>query len=222
MAEVLLAEARGYDVVLLSIDEASPGLGALVTTRLDQVAIISLYNLAEEMSAGSHRWLQLVARRRLGRQMHPFLFQPIPAGQVRLALFASRLWREAAVQAGLPPDRARTIYFSVPQLPPPLRPAPGGQRILIEGRLSPDKGAHLLLRALARIHAAVPDVTVTVVAGPGPTGYQRLILNMARAAHLEQAVTFLPAMRRESLQAAYAAHDVLFFIRSTLSQWPWS
>jgi glycosyltransferase involved in cell wall biosynthesis len=211
VGEDLLDTARGYDVVLLSLDEAAPGLGALFATALPSVAIISLYNLADELRPGFNRWLRWIARVRLGRGAHPFLFRSIPPARVRLALFGSRLWSDQAVQAGLPPERARVIYFGVPLPAPVPRPARAGRRVLLVGRLAPDKGAHVLLRALPRVRSAMPDVTITIIAGPGPAGYRRQLQEIIATNHLDDAVTIAPAVSRSALSSAYAAHDALFF-----------
>jgi glycosyltransferase involved in cell wall biosynthesis len=211
VGEELLDAARSYDVVLLSLDEAAPGLGALFVTALPSVAIISLYNLADELRPGFHRWPRWIARLRLGRGAHPFLFRSIPPGRVRLALFGSRLWSDQAVRAGLPPERARVIYFGVPLPAPAPRPARAGRRVLLVGRLAPDKGAHVLLRALPLIRAAMPDVTITIVAGPGPPGYRRQLQEIITTNQLDDAVTIAPATSRLALSSAYAAHDALFF-----------
>src|SRR5262249_40063020 len=57
----------------------------------------------------------------------------------------------------------------------------------------------------------VPDATLTIVAGPGPTGYRRWLLRFIRAHGLEGVVKLLPPCDRAALPAVYASYDVLFF-----------
>jgi glycosyltransferase involved in cell wall biosynthesis len=208
--EAMLADARSHDVVLLCVQGTAPGTTALVAERHPRVVMISLDGLARELRANWWPWMRMLAHLRLGIKVHPFLFRRIAPHQIKLAVCASRQWQEEAVQAGLPETAARTIYFGIP-LPEPLpRPTQAQGRLLWIGRLSPEKGLHLLLRALPSIRARVAEVSLTAIAGQGPPGYRRGILDMVRRYGLEDIVTFRPHVHRTALQQAYAEHDVLF------------
>ena len=210
-AEMLLEEAQKYDIVLFCIDAAPPGMGALVTERLRHVAIISLQGLGNELESRFWPWARLVASWHLRQQMHPFVFRPLAPAKVPLAIFASAQWQKEAIQAGLPAHKARTIYFGVPQPPSPTRSSQTRNRLLWVGRLSREKGLHLVLRALPIIRKKLSDVTLTVVGDLGFTGYSQMIRELTNQYHLEDIISYRPAMKRADLQEAYATHDVLIF-----------
>jgi glycosyltransferase involved in cell wall biosynthesis len=210
-AEELFAEAPKYDVVLLYLEESPPGLGALLADHFERVVIISGFSLVYELRGRWSQWGRMIARWRLGKQMHPYLFRALASAKVQLALFVSAPWKKAALRAGLPEAKARTIYFGVP-LPEPLpRSSETHSRILWAGRLTYEKGLHLILRALPMIRRQRPDATLTVIAQAGPRGYDRLIKGLIKKFQLEAMVTFVPPVERRALQEAYATHDVLFF-----------
>jgi glycosyltransferase involved in cell wall biosynthesis len=211
VAEQWLADAQDYDVVLMCTAGAPTGLAALLADRLEHVVMISLFGLREQMRAGWLRWARLVAWWHLRQQLHPFLFRRLAPAKVRLAVFGSAQWRREAVQAGLPANKARTIYFGIPLPEPQPRPPETRHRILAVGRLSPEKGVHHLLRALPLIRQSIGDVTLTIIAGPGPTGYRQVLLDLIKDSNLEAIVTILPGVERAALQAAYATHDILYF-----------
>lgn len=211
VAENLLANAQKYDLILFCVDGAPPGMSALVTDRFPCVAIISLGGLEHELKASEWQWGRIVARWHLREKMHPFLFRPIVPAQVQLAILASNQWQKGALRAGLSEKKVRTIYFGIP-IPEPLpRSDQTHNRILWVGRLSHEKGLHLLLSAMPTIRQRIKNATVTIIAGQGPIGYRQLIMEMIKRRGLSDVVTVLSPMERASLQTAYATHDVLFF-----------
>lgn len=209
--ERVMARARDYDVVLCCLDAAPQGFGALVASGHDRVAIISLADLGLELGAHWFRWGRLLARWHLREQMNPFLFRRVTPAEVQLAIFGSAQWQREAVRSGLPLEKARTIYFGVPFPESLPRSSQTHNRILWVGRLSPEKGLHLLLPAMPAIRQRIGQVTLTIIAGGGSNAYRQLILEMIRKYRLEDVTNFLPAMERSALQNAYATHDVLFF-----------
>lgn len=84
-------------------------------------------------------------------------------------------------------------------------------RLLFVGRVIPEKGAHVLVEALARLGR--PDVRATVVgsrgfdAAAGPSGYEQSL--RARAAALGDRVTFLPFQERPRVAALMRDADVV-------------
>lgn len=205
--ERLLCGPQPYERVLLCVDNQPPGMTALVTERAPGALLICLHQLAHEL--GDRWWPLMLA---LGRGAgHPYLFRRVDPCRIERAIFASAGWRDMAVAAGLPPALAQVIPFGLP-LPPALpRPDPPGRRLLWVGRLSPEKGLHLLIAALPLIRAALPDVRLTVIAGDGPVAYRRAIMAQIRRSGLGDAVQLCPPVARAQLQGAYAAHDLLFF-----------
>ncbi len=210
--DALLAQPDRYDCVLLApstID--APGLMALATSRHPRVVLVGLGALSTELRAWWWPWWGALLRRRRAHRYHRCLLKRVVPSNLALGVFASRQWYDDAVRAGFPAARARLVPFAVP-LPRPLpRRSSGGSRLLWVGRLSREKGLHLLLDALPAIRRSVPRVHVTAIAAQGPAGYRTQILSAIRDLELEDAVDLRPAVAREELQAAYAGHDVLFF-----------
>ncbi len=209
--EELLAAQPAYDVVLLCVDGAAPGMARLVTERHDCCVVLSLWGVATELGAFGWPWLRWLARARLGGHAHPYLFRRVSPRQIRRAIFASRDWQNDAIRAGLPAETARTIYFGVPFPPPLPRPERASGRLLWVGRLSPEKGLHILLQALPGIRERCKDVSLTVIAGQGPAAYRMGILNLIERLGLRDVVAIRSSVLRSALPAVYAGHDALFF-----------
>ena len=207
--------ATDFDVLMVHADGTPPGLCSLAEElarrKSRPLVLVSMNGLADELRAAGWGSARRVARARLAAAFTPALLRPIRPPQVSQAIFASASWRAQAVRAGLPEARALTIYFGVP-LPPPLpRPAELGQRVLWVGRLSREKGLHLLLRALPALRRRLPGITVTAIAAQGPASYHQFIEDLIRDLGLGSIVTLRPPVSRAALAEAYASHDVLFF-----------
>ncbi len=210
--EQLLEDSGRYDVVLLSstvID--APGLMSLATRRHPRVMLIGLDVLAMELRAWWWSWLRVPVRWRLRRSGHPFLLQRVSPDAIELAVFANRQWYEEAIEAGLAKEKAHIIYFSVPLSKPLPRSSTGRNRLLWVGRLSREKGLHLLLDALPAIRQILGELTLTIIAAQGSAGYRDNILGTIRRNCLDGIVTLRPPVERAALQTAYAEHDLLFF-----------
>ncbi len=203
-AEEQLAQPDRYDVVLVCPDVNVPGILALALHRHPNVAVLSLFALAEELRP--QLWTLL--RR---PTLHPFYFRPARAEQIRCAIFASERWRRQALAAGLAPAVAHTIYFGIPVGPQSSRPSPPGQRLLWVGRLTPEKGLHHLLLALPALRLDFPSLTLTAVAGEGEPAYRRHIETIIENQGLSGFVQLHPPVPRDALPALYASHDALFF-----------
>lgn len=67
---------------------------------------------------------------------------------------------------GVRPERTRVLRFRLPD-PGILRPGEERRGIVYAGRLSPSKGLDVLLRAMPRVRASVPDVALELL-GDGP------------------------------------------------------
>jgi glycosyltransferase involved in cell wall biosynthesis len=86
--------------------------------------------------------------------------------------------REAFPEFG---DRAGTIFNGIDvdryasASPPAGRTDAGAMRLLFVGRVSPEKGVHVLLAALREVVDAVPDASLTVVGGHGQLPYEYLV-----------------------------------------------
>lgn len=160
----LLADPTQYDLVLAAVDGAPPGFASFVLHKHPRVVLLSLAGLARDLQDHWRPLTRRVARFRLNGHAHPFLLASTPIDKIQRVIFASKEWERAAVAQGLPPDLARTIYYSIP-LPEPLPRREGnGKRLLWLGRLSPEKGLHLILPALPRVREELPGVTLPVIA----------------------------------------------------------
>ncbi len=207
--ERAMANAQSYDLILLCTDCLPAGAVALVTERHECVALLCLTGLTNELTIKDGvRWL---TRLRARQRLHPYLYQRVPVEKVELAIFPSRTWQETAIAAGLPAQVTEVAYFGVPA--PPLLPRSpvSSGRLLWAGRLAYEKGLHLFLMALPLIRQQIKGATLTVVAGPWSAPYQTLIFNLIKRYHLEEVVTFKPAVPRSALQPLYAEHDILLF-----------
>lgn len=204
-AEARLTSLEPYDAVLVCVDGNIPGILPLALDRHPNVVVLSLETLAESLRPFLWSLLRL-------RGAHPYFFRSADPAKICCAVFASDAWRRQAVDAGLDPQSAHTIYYGIPVPPvPPPRPVPPGRRILWVGRLSPEKGLHFLIEALPAIREKFPHATLTAVAAQGEAPYRSLIETRIEALGLASAVTLHPPVPRADLPALYAAHDVLFF-----------
>jgi len=209
-----IGEAR-FDVLMVHVDGAPPGLCALASELAAKLkrplVLVSMSGLAQELRASGWAVGRGMGFAYLRGSRPPGMFRPVRPAQVGRAIFASESWRLQAVCAGLNAKSGRTIYFGVP-LPPPLpRPAAPGRHVLWVGRLSPEKGLHLLLHVLRALRRRLPDVTVTAIAAQGSSSYRHLVESLVREAGLEDVVTLRPPVPRAALAQAYASHDALFF-----------
>jgi glycosyltransferase involved in cell wall biosynthesis len=92
--------------------------------------------------------------------------------------------------------------------PVPARPRLGSRRILFVGRLLYWKGAHLALRAVARLIANGNPARFTVI-GDGPD--RRRLQALAQDLGVADQVEWIPWLSQEKLLQAYAEYDVMLF-----------
>jgi glycosyltransferase involved in cell wall biosynthesis len=121
---------------------------------------------------------------------------------------------------GIPVHKVKVIYNALDPLPvePPSEVSPGTAQqppaVLAVARLTPWKGIDGLIRALAQVQVAVPDVRLIVI-GDGP---ERKALE-AQAASLGETVTFLGAQPPERVHSHMRAATV-FVLFSTYEGLP--
>jgi len=96
--------------------------------------------------------------------------------------------------------------FSAPRTGPPASPP---RRLLFAGRLHPDKGIDVAVRALARL--AGRGYTLTVAGLPDRPGEDDRIRALAAKLGVGEALTFAGAVPRDAMPALLAKHDVLVF-----------
>jgi glycosyltransferase involved in cell wall biosynthesis len=201
----------GYDAIIATVSREAPGLAHFVTERHPRVLLLSLNGLPSELRLRA--WLhapRLLARIVSRRRFHPDLYRGVDPRRIRMAAFASDTWYEEALRAGLPATAGRVIYFGLPHVPPLVPAAPAGNRLLWVGRLTPEKGLHHFIEAVALLRRTRP-VTLTAICGPGPDHYRRGIVRRISELDLAQAVHLRPAVPRAELTHAYRTHDALLF-----------
>lgn len=134
----------------------------------------------------------------------------------RMVLCVSAFVQDYLVRdAGVPKERTRVVHngieldwFTVKR----AENLSGDLRLLYAGRLSPDKGVHTILEALARLHQADPDVPVRLsLYGKGTPEYETDLRKQVRDSGIEQWVEFKGLVPREQMPSVFAQHEVLLF-----------
>lgn len=201
---------KHYDGVIAVISTETPGLARFIISVHPNVVLVSLDGLSSELRLA--RWLRLgrLTARIAGAELHPAAYRAVDPSDIRTAVFASESWREEALNAGLPPAVAETVYFGVPECPALAPPGPLHNRLLWVGRASREKGLHRFIDALAVVRRTRP-VTLTAVCGHGPVSYRRQLLQRIERHALGDAVRLLPAVLRDDLPSFYRSHDALLF-----------
>ena len=205
--------SNDYVAVLACLQTAPIGIAALVTRIHPHAILLSMPDLAREVRRrrilqAARSTIRLLTRRR----WHPDLYRPVDPRRIFMAVFASTAWREAAVRAGVPRHVTRVIHFGVgcPSSPPATKPPAKPARLLWAGRLSPLKGLHLYLPAIAVLSRDLP-VHLTVVAGEGDEAYRAQLHRMIRRLRLEDVVAFREPVDRDDLPGLLSEHDALLF-----------
>jgi len=169
-------------------------LRALEGTGTARVA--TFHDLPPPTTAGSalralyrplSRWLS-------GRLEAAIAVSPAPAGHLRLAAGCPLYVMPACIELA----ELRKIGIA--------RAGGGGARLLCIGRLEPRKGVDVLLRAFARLRAARPDASLTLLGD----GDERAALEaLARSLRIADAVVFLGAADEAEKRSQLAQADVL-------------
>ena len=218
MSAILHRAARGleeheYAAALVCLDASPVGLAALAVRSHPRAVLLSLSGLSVELrQARSLRSVRNMNRLTSGGRQHPDLYSAVRPSDVGLAVFGSRSWRDGAIDAGLPEARTRVIHFGVP-VPETLtddRPPHAPARLLWAGRLSPEKGLHLFLPAVALLRRDLP-LRLTILAAPGPPPYRSRIERMIDRLGLADVVEHAPVAPRDALPELLAGHDALLF-----------
>jgi glycogen synthase len=91
-------------------------------------------------------------------------------------------------------------------------PSPSeGLRLLYAGRLSPEKGAHTAVNAVARlVRQGRSNLTLSIV-GEGHPEYCASLLDIVRSEGLEERVLFHDRVSRDRMPEVLEAHDALIF-----------
>lgn len=84
-------------------------------------------------------------------------------------------------------------------------------RLLVAGRLSPEKGIETALAAMAGLARSGAQGFSLSVVGSGERGYAGRLRSQVQSLGLEQVVTFRPPVSKAEMPDLYHSHDVLLF-----------
>ena len=84
-------------------------------------------------------------------------------------------------------------------------------RILYVGQLTPDRGLHTVIEALADLDPGSRSRIALSVAGAGQVEYERRVKEQVEALRLTDCVTFLGKVPHGDMPRLYKAHDLLVF-----------
>lgn len=194
---LIAPEVRRADVVHVPLPGDLPFIGMIIAQTLHK-PLLARYGSSWAVNAettmmnrATKLWMRLAAG---GRNVMLATGQDdAPPAPGMHWIFASSLWAEEL--RALRPDVDRGLVS------PP--------RLIYAGRLSPEKGVHVLLRALALFDAHVDQQVmrpVLAIAGDGPA--RAALEEEARQLFAPGRVTFLGQLDRASLSRAMLAADV--------------
>lgn len=148
--------------------------------------------------------LALAQLRREGKPVRP---------QLRHVAVVSDYVRTMGLADGTLPDHTEIIPNGVEleEFRRPLRSVePGQLRLLLAGRLGPDKGIHTALEAISTLHklGQLQGIVLTIV-GSGSAAYQQKLLNYAEQNHIADHLRFVDWVPRTQMPAVMAGADVL-------------
>jgi glycosyltransferase involved in cell wall biosynthesis len=130
-------------------------------------------------------WVPLMAQHAVVRRW---------SGAFGVIVAVSDAVRDSLVESGVAVDDVIPAPIDVRPARPPLC---GPPTVLFAGRLVPEKGADVLLRAFARVHREMPEACLTIV-GEGPA--RGALTALRRELGLDDAVQMHRQMSRESLE----------------------
>jgi glycogen(starch) synthase len=143
--------------------------------------------------------------------------RPLPALELAHPICVSRALCDGLVQQGVDVRHAQIIYggtdTSSRACRQPSRAAYSGLRLIYAGRLTPGKGVHTAVAALAQ----VPDARVTLdIVGEGEPEYERLLRDQVGALGLRGRVAFHGRVPHKSVTSMLGMYDALLLT----SEWP--
>jgi glycosyltransferase involved in cell wall biosynthesis len=198
-----IAEGR-YDLVHVTAPGPA-GIAATLLTRITGVPLLASYHTELATYAGmrsENASLEALTRAGLGAfySAPAAVLSPSPsadASVIALGADPARLgrWERGVDIARFDPAKRDPEAF------------PGEIKVLYAGRLTREKGVHLLAESFLRAHAADPRLHLLVAGGGPEEGELR--------ARLGDRATFLGWLEEEELPRAYASADAFLFASST-------
>jgi glycosyltransferase involved in cell wall biosynthesis len=143
-------------------------------------------------------------RRRIAGQLYQRAYR-------RACLIAVSEYTAAQVRAVLPDVEPVVIHNGVhvarfeQSVPPPHKDGP---TVLASGGVKPRKGTHVLIEAMARVRAAVPDVQLVITGYQEDIAYLSRVQQQIRQLKLESCVHLLGMLPENELLSWYQHADV--------------
>jgi glycogen(starch) synthase len=135
---------------------------------------------------------------------------------LRRGVFFSRALKQQHADGGYVVEGAPVVYHGIDLDRFPVQRFPSAEpatRLLFAGRLTPEKGVHTVLEAMAllRQDALGRALTLDVVGPDADPRYARGLRERAERDDIRAAVGFHPQVPRAEMPALYREHDVLLF-----------
>lgn len=221
---------RNFAVALRVIDRVRPdgvlhwsptgiGLGGALAAgkrRVPVVYFVGDMSLANYFQLFRGKWLDRFPS--LVRHIGAILqFEMIGASRyldVHHMVFNSFFTQNAYAQEGIHPQNARVIYNGIRYrvLEPQELFMPNRFSLLYAGRLVEEKGAHIAVEVLQRLHSEyhLSEAHLTIVGG-GDRAYEDRLRAQAEQAGLGEHVRFLGKLPPEEMPTIYRNHRALLF-----------
>jgi glycogen(starch) synthase len=139
---------------------------------------------------------------------------------LRRGFFFSRALKWQHAKGGYNAENAPVVYhgidlsrFPVRRFPSEDAAADGAMRLLFAGRLTPEKGTHTALEALALLRQDKMGrrFSLDIVGPDADPRYAQALRQRAERDDLRGAVQFHPPVPRETMRMVYGDHDMLLF-----------
>lgn len=156
------------------------------------------------------RWLAGVMKRTLAK--------PAPRNALAFehVLCVSDFMRQKLIRAGaIAAENSRVVFNGInPNVFAPSTTAPpaGTLRLLYAGRLSPDKGVHTAIEALAQLPAGLRGRVTLSIVGSGTPEYTARLEALRELLGVVDAVTLWGQVPRAQMPEILVAHDVLLLL----------
>ncbi len=172
----------------------------------------------QQWQNGAARALASLPKRLLGKLFLPGLLRE-PAIPLRLEhpLCVSGAVREILVRSGVSAAHARVIQGGIqvddfkPRALEAWERQDGALKLLYAGRLTPEKGVHTAIRALALVSPRADRPVTLDLVGHGDRRYVDGLKRLVDRGELEGRVTFRPGVARAEMPGLLARYDALVF-----------
>ena len=220
----VIAKTRPDVVYIWSLSQVS--LAPAVAAEEGRVSVV--YHIFDYSLLGTTRVTQMVhIPRLLERTIMSFrsIFQHkdnqhelicTESLQMRNVIFGSHFLYDKFVQKGIYVQKSHVVHYGVDTSSGGFTRKEEGNsargKLLYVGRLSPDKGIHVLLQAVQILRRSQPQkgFSLTIV-GEGGESYARDLRSLVSEYQLENIVSFVGKVDREQIPALYREHDLLIF-----------